>query len=191
MEMTWDQTGSMALPSTGAFLRASKEQYEESTISSITRHGDVLNHHMEAPDLSSRIVKPIQTKIQWEEPFRFTETSMGKALNLSPPGFVEDISNIDTAKRASDIKLGVPYISESTEDFPGIKPIGDQLKNCSVSSRWLDYSFSISKKPLTVKMKAITKQFSIPVEDIKSKEFIGFQKKLKDCAVNKYLIFTR
>ncbi|MGZ3773538.1 MAG: DUF3857 domain-containing transglutaminase family protein [Pseudobdellovibrionaceae bacterium] len=186
-----DHTGAAALHETGQLLRFSREQFEEGTIERITSRSDVLSYKVRMSGVNSRIVQPVNVDVSLERHWYPAKTSVGLAINIPIMELVQNLIRVDSANRESDFLLEIPRQVEIIDSYKNIQLRGSSLRDCVVVSPWLDYSLSIGKKPIKVTRKMEIKKHIITGEDIKSKDFLRFQKDLKECGKTSYLIFDR
>ncbi len=190
-KITIEDTGSFALSITGAELRDSKEQFEKAFVDLYTNPSDLIRFKFEPFELKSRIVKALHFRFQFDAHFHPSQTSLGEALDFSPPQLIRDLMNVDVAKRESDLQLEVP--SEMTNIFTldNLKGQGHGLQNCKVKSPWLDYSFEVNSGLNEIKRQLIVKKYVIQISEIKSEAFESFQSQVRKCGVSKFLVLKK
>jgi hypothetical protein len=186
-----DLVGSMAQPVTGSELRYSRDQFEEGTIGNLANRADLEKYHFGPWDLKSRIVAPIKLNVEIERRFHPVETSMGLAFEFEAPEDINDLAKVDRANRESSFKLATPYVAKSTTVLENVTIQGDAVKNCIAKSPWIDYEFTVSKRPVQVVRNMVVKRYLITRDEVRSPEFAKFQEIIRGCARAKYLIFKR
>ena len=186
-----EDTGMFALALTGSELKDSKEQFEKAYIDQYANVSDLIKFHFEFFELKSRIVRPIEFHFSFDTHFHPTETSLGTALDFSPPQIIRDIINVDRSNRESDLQFEVPSEATNVYTFSKMKGRGRGLKNCHIRSTWLDYDFEVSAKLDEVTRRVAIKKYIVKAEEVKSKAFESFQSEVRDCGLSKYLVLDR
>ena len=186
-----DFTGSKAFPYVGNELRFSRAQIEESTLAGNMPIADLIHSEFGPWSLKSRIVGPVHLDFRVERRFHPLETSRGLALEFRPPANVGDLDKVDRAHRVSAIGFGPPSTAETTVELENVEMLGDRLGSCVVRSPWLDYEFTLTKKPLRVTRRLTVKTDKISREEVNSPEFGAFEDEVRKCGNAKYLIYRQ
>lgn len=182
-------SGAMALHETGSLLRSSRSQFEEATVSKLSKNGSILKYKFDLPQMKSRIVQPLEMQLNFEQHLRPIATSMGPAIEFKMANVVDQLSEIDVRRRIDHFRLGQPYQAEHTVEYTNLRFLGDAVKNCEVKSPWIDFSFAVSNKPARVIRKMTIKKFIIRAAELGSPEFKRFHEQIRVCSRPKTLLY--
>ena len=188
--------GRSAIAWTGADLNKSKESIDYELIRYAGVDISTLKKWTVGEyDLSSRIVKDFSVQMSYlmaenNDLFGY-KTQLG-SLFFSPYPANIRLFFVRVRNRVSDLFLGPPRKMIIISKLLNIKPLGKFNFNCHIESKWLEAKRRIkTSQPFTIKDTYEFKQTEIPVEEMKSKEFAEFQKKLKRCFAQSAMIYKR
>ncbi len=183
--------GRSAIPFTGGSLYKSKESLDYLFIEFSGVDTSILNRwKVTGYSLKSRIVKDFSVQMDYslekgQGPFGYW-TQLGPVFRLPFPGDISGVWNrlfyIKTRDRVSGLGLGQPRRLVLTSKLKNIKSVGDLNINCNPKSRWADFSRKVkSLNPLVVKDTYELKLPYITAKELRSSEFLSFQKDIRHC----------
>ena len=190
-----------AVPFTGGSLYKSKESLDYLFIEFSGVDTSILNlWKVSGYDLKSRIVKDFSVQMDYslekgQGPFGYW-TQLGPVFRLPFPGDISVLWNrlfyIKTRDRISGLGLGQPRRLVLTSKLKDIKSVGDLNINCNPKSRWADFSRKVeSVKPLVIKDIYELKSPYITAKELKSSEFLRFQKSIRHCFEQFLIVYKK
>lgn len=136
-------------------------------------------------DLNSRIVRDFSVQISYildknGSSFGF-RTQLGPAF-LFPKWIGSDMFDIRIQDRITDLFLGQPRRAVFVSTMKNIEPVGNTNFNCVSKSPWADFYRQVeSTKPLTIKEIYVIKTPQLSAKELKSRQFLKFQKNVQSC----------
>lgn len=187
-----DLAGYEAYYLTGQELRQSREQVENFLLSRISYRADILDYKFTDLSLKSRVVEPIHYGLKMNVHFHKAFTSLGPALVFSHLD-LSDIYKLDARERVSNFTLGMPAVYRMTMLLSKFKMRGRFLKDCEVDNAGLHYSLHLKPQAQSIELvsELRVKRRFLEISEIKDESFQGFQRKLRDCASEKDLIYQQ
>lgn len=182
--------GTEAVNATGAELTYSKKRFESETVANLANMSEVTGYKFKPYDLRSRIVKPIRLDVVIDQHYQPLETSMGPAIGIEALKDLADITRVDTKQRESNLLLNMPNTVRFDVTLENFKTKGDAIANCSASSPWIDYIFTVSADNKTIVRTATTKKYWITAEEVRSTAFAKFQSDLRKCTRGRYFVYS-
>lgn len=171
--------GLSAVDYTGAGLRVSKDTIDNTLIYYLGNYENITDKKVIAPDLTSRIVKDLNFKVEYKEKNMLMNSNAGSALLINSPVVGNFIFSPD---QVSDIYLGPPNILEKTTIINNV--IVSQKKNLDhkLESPWLDLVCTVKygKNSVVIYQKATIKTSWLYNKTIKTKEYQLFATELAE-----------
>jgi Domain of Unknown Function with PDB structure (DUF3857)/Transglutaminase-like superfamily len=142
----------------------------------------IKSSHVEAYDLSSRVVRDFTFSAHVEVKNFSLKTTAGNAYQLSRAN-LGALIDLEPETRVSDLFLGPPEIDETTYRLNKVRLVGTIPAGCRLDSPWLKVSRVISQKDgdIVVVDRREVKQNVLTNQEIQGEEFQTFQGKLQNC----------
>ncbi len=189
-KVTLELAGAEAVSATGAELTYSKKRFESETVSNLANMSEIISYKFKPYDLRSRIVKPIRLDVVIDQHYQPLETSMGPAIGIETLKDLAEITRVDPKERESNLLLNMPNIVKFDVALENFNTKGDAITDCSATSPWIDYSFTVKAKNTIIGRTAVTKKYWITSEEIRSAAFAKFQNDLRKCTRGRYFVYS-
>lgn len=178
--------GYQAADITGYLFRSSPEKRVNLLKSSISKGYPITVESLESnSDFSSRIPQnKITIKYQSNVSKKPLLTSAGKGFSHSPPRILKPlVRDFSDYILSVDINRSYPLRQNTKIIIKDKKIIGKAQDECKITTKWIDFTKVIATKKDTIQIEydLILKQPKIPNYELKSREFLNFQQKLRDC----------
>jgi hypothetical protein len=173
--------GRAAIAWTGSSLKASKQVIDHSIVSAVSDNKLVLWSKVEDYDLTSRITKDINIKVNMGVANYSMKTTGGLAYALDFTG--DTIMNLDIKDRVSGLFINWPGLVRSTYRLKGVRKVGNKNINCSLDSPWLTARRKVYQKgpDVFIEDEQTFIQPILSLDDLTSERFQSVQQELRDC----------
>lgn len=188
--LTVHLTGFQTYSLVGQDLRVSHEQLENTLLERYAYKSDLLEYQIEPFSFKSRISKPLEYTLHMKKSVQNFQTSVGESLPVAHLD-LSYIYKLDVRDRVSQFIVGLPAVYRMNLALDHFNYRGKSIKNCKVSIPALDYEMKVSYLPKNVKVSSelkIKKRY-MSAEELHSSAFQSFQKKIKECAREKYFVY--
>jgi|GEM_PF-7111983 hypothetical protein len=190
-KVTYIFKGEMARKWAGQELLLSKIAIENQFKKSYTRSSNYISAKVQPFDFSSRSLSPLKLEIDLERYFTSARTTSGSAFIFSSIDY-DSLMAIDGKTRVSAFNAGGAGTWHSELELKKFNIQGRNLKSCKAVHPAVEYIWNIDYlKGGDVKIveDLITKKRYITPEELRAPEFIKFQKDMKACFGDKYLVY--
>ncbi|MBF0207472.1 MAG: hypothetical protein HQK53_11340, partial [Oligoflexia bacterium] len=180
--------GLMATFLSGSALNMSKEQISINVISLLEDYATILSKEVTLPDLTSRIVGPLEFSSHYVKKNTESMTNSGRLfmnpINLNILRWLTTIKD-----QAEDVIIGnatFPATLQLKITVKNIRPTGNKPISCQINSPWIDATIKTKYFANKVEIYEVvkTKKAIISNQEIYTPDYIDTMKKIEKCFLN-------
>jgi hypothetical protein len=161
-------------------------------IRAVSNGGKLLDSTVGGFDRGTRVVKDLEVPVKFSLADIGLRTSAGFGFPLMRPDVASSLL-VETKDRASDLYLEVPGISRTELEVRGVRKVGRTSLDCDLKSEYADLKRIVREtdKGVAISDTVEVKSAIVPNETLRSKEFVQFQRNLRECFNRAAVILER
>ncbi len=165
-----DLHGLDAIRYTGTELQVTRDTISNDVINTLDNYDNIIDKHVDLPDLKSRIVKDILINFTYSVRNSVLQTNAGKAILYTEPISRNYMFNNE---QVADVYLGPPGIRREIIKINNAHPVNTLPLDCIIKSPWVDMQVSVKydKDSITIESETVMKASWLYNDTIRSDSY--------------------